>query len=81
MAEECPVSSCLPHYQWDLFHPSSIPEHSPVIPKIQVDFSCESKRVFGVLGVFPGKRLESCAVGTGNLFGNNPWDQGKRVIM
>lgn len=28
--------------------------------------------------VSPGKKLGSCAVGTGNVFGNDPWDQGKR---
>lgn len=31
-----------------------------------------------MLWVSPGKKLGSCAGGTGNVFGNNPWDQGKR---
>lgn len=31
-----------------------------------------------MLWVSSGKKLGSSAVGTENMFGNNPWDQGKR---
>lgn len=31
-----------------------------------------------MLWVSLSKRLGSCAAGTRNVFGNNPWDQGKR---
>lgn len=76
---------CLPHYQWDFLHPSSILELLSNLwsQKSRCASIWKPKRVFGVQWVSPGKKLGSCAVGTGNVFGNNPWDQvrGKQKVM